>query len=76
MSKPRRHAPKRKRCKATGKIRYRDGDDAALALRLYKRQATQADQNGVSHKIKVVRKYRCTECGGWHLTSQPGKDSG
>lgn len=73
MAKKRRHAPRRPRCKETGKARFRDGDDAALGLRLLKEQASRADVEGGTHKINVVRKYRCPFCKGWHLTSQKGK---
>lgn len=59
-------------CPATGKIRYRDGDDAGLALKGLSRARSRADLEGASHRIRVVRKYACPACGGWHLTSWPG----
>lgn len=61
-------------CAATGKIRYRDGHEAALALRSLLRRASRADVRGGRHDIRVQRKYFCPSCGGWHLTSQaPGE---
>jgi hypothetical protein len=59
-------------CLASGKQRYRDGDDASLALRNLRRAAARADLDGAAHTIRVVRKYACDLCGGWHLTSRPG----
>lgn len=57
-------------CLATGKIRYRDGHDAALALRSMVRRRSRAEADGAAHRIQVQRKYACPACGGWHLTSQ------
>lgn len=70
MAKKRRHAPRRPRCKTTGKVRYRDGHDATLALRTLKTIASRAEAEGGHHRIHVVRKYKCPHCKGWHLTSQ------
>ena len=67
----RRAKAHRATCLATGKQRYRDGDDAALALRNLRRAAARADLDGAVHTIRVVRKYACDYCAGWHLTSQP-----
>ena len=58
-------------CAVTGKIRYRDGHQAALALKGLRRRAARADLDGAKHRIRVRRKYFCGSCGGWHLTSQP-----
>ena len=57
-------------CLATGKIRYRDGHDAALALKSLVRRRSKAESEGAEHRIRVCRKYSCSSCGGWHLTSQ------
>ena len=57
-------------CAATGKVRYRDGHDAALALKSARRRRARAEQDGAEHRIWVCRKYACESCGGWHLTSQ------
>lgn len=56
---------------ATGKTRYRDGDDAGLALRQLKGKRDKADLAGGVHSIAVLRKYACDACKGWHLTSWP-----
>jgi hypothetical protein len=57
-------------CLATGKTRYRDGHQAALALRSQQRRRSAAELVGATHRIGVQRKYACPSCGGWHLTSQ------
>lgn len=59
-------------CLASGKQRYRDGDDASLALRNLRRAAARADLDGAAHSIRVIRKYACDLCDGWHLTSRAG----
>ena len=58
-------------CPATGKIRYRDGHDAALALKALVRRRSRAECDGATCAIRVCRKYPCESCGGWHLTSRP-----
>lgn len=60
----------RRRC-PTGKRRYRDGDEAGLALRSLRGRAARADLDGATHSIRVCRKCECPLCAGWHLTSQP-----
>lgn len=80
MTRP--HRPRRHRrgknnlpiCGATGKRRYRDGDDAGLALRGLRRMADRAELDGIEHRIQVIRKYACEECHGWHLTSWASAD--
>ena len=62
-------------CAVSGKIRYRDGHQAALALKGLRRRAARADLDGARHSIRVRRKYLCGSCGGWHLTSQPPPES-
>jgi hypothetical protein len=57
-------------CLVTGKIRYRDGHDADLALRSLRRRRSRIEAVGGSHRIRVCRKYECPACDGWHLTSQ------
>jgi len=61
-------------CALTGKVRYRDGHDAALALKKARRLRARAEQDGAEHRIRVRRKYACESCGGWHLTSQPAPE--
>lgn len=62
---------KKRRSCPTGKIRYRDGDQAGLALKGLRARAAWANLRGGEHRIRVLRKYECPMCGGWHLTSQP-----
>ena len=72
--RPRKARPTRVKgktiCLATGKTRYRDGHQAALALRSLQRRRSAAELVGAAHRIRVKRKYPCVSCGGWHLTSQ------
>ena len=69
-------APRRRRrrahratCPISGKIRYRDDREADDALHQLLNQAARADELGGRHRIAVRRKYRCSACKGWHLTS-------
>jgi len=55
----RRHRFVTFRCKATGKVAFRDEDDADAAL--------EARKDGARGE---TRAYPCDHCGGWHLTSQ------
>lgn len=57
-------------CPMSGKARYRDAREATDALRLLVNKAALADERGGKHSIRVKRKYPCTACRGWHLTSQ------
>lgn len=57
-------------CPTSGKIRYRDAREATEALHRLTNRAAVADELGGQHSIRVKRKYRCTACRGWHLTSQ------
>jgi hypothetical protein len=54
----------------SGKVRYRDAREATDALHALTNRAALADELGGEHTIRVKRKYQCTTCGGWHLTSQ------
>lgn len=66
----RRPTPHREHCPMSGKVRYRDAREATDALHTLTNRATLADQLGGQHTIRVRRKYQCTACRGWHLTSQ------
>ena len=61
-------------CPASGKIRYRDGHDAMLALERLRRKRAKAEIDGAAHRIRVQRRYSCSSCDGWHLTSQPASE--
>jgi hypothetical protein len=65
------HRRRKHLCSTSGKIRYRDGHDAMLALERLRRKRAQAEIDGAAHRIRVQRKYWCPSCDGWHLTSQP-----
>jgi hypothetical protein len=65
----RRPKPHREDCPACGKVRYRDAEEATDALHALLTRAALADQLGGRHTIRVRRKYRCSACQGWHLTS-------
>lgn len=73
--RPRVPAPRRRgsrsHCPSTGKVRYRDSEDASDALTALRNAARRAEESGGEHRIQVVRKYRCEECNSWHLTSWP-----
>lgn len=59
--RPRRHRP---RCKATGNIRFNDKLSAEMALAQIKNQGPGRGQP------EMVRSYRCSLCGGHHLTPE------
>ncbi len=63
-------------CPTSGKIRYRDGHDAMLALERLRRARAKAEIAGATHRIRMQRRYWCSSCDGWHLTSRPGDKSG
>ncbi|HOF63410.1 MAG TPA: hypothetical protein PLL54_03825 [Dermatophilaceae bacterium] len=57
-------------CIATGKRRYGERKDAKQALWFARAQRATAEVHGGSCDNAVTREYRCTFCGGFHLTSQ------
>jgi hypothetical protein len=58
-------------CPISGKIRYGELKDIKLELRQADRDRSRARLNEVTCSRRETRGYRCTDCGGWHLTSQP-----
>ncbi len=71
VPKPRRHPiPHPKSCPMSGKIRYRVAREATEALLALTIRADRAEQLGGENAIRVKRKYQCSACRGWHLTSQ------
>ncbi len=56
-------------CSATGKRRYRDAREATAGLHRLRNAAHRLDEQGSDHTIHVKRKYKCSACSGWHLTS-------
>jgi len=60
-------------CPISGKVRYGERKDIKLALRQANRDRSRARLNEVACSRREIRGYRCTDCGGWHLTSQPAR---
>lgn len=56
---------------ASGKRRYRDHQEAIVALQgIAAKRGAALSENG-STRRREVRAYECTHCHGHHLTSQP-----
>ena len=58
-------------CPRTGKRRLGERKDVKLAVEAARHCGAQAALAELQPTWTVVRGYRCTHCGGWHLTSQP-----
>ena len=58
-------------CPISGKARYRGRKDIKFALRRADWERSRARLNEVACSRREIRGYRCSDCGGWHLTSQP-----
>lgn len=54
----------------TGKRRFRDARGATHFMQSMQARAAHAEEHGGQHNYRVVRKYQCPECDGWHLTSK------
>lgn len=67
-SRPRHRWPV---CSATGKERLRERKDVIKALGAARIARRLAEERLGACSWTVVRGYRCTACGGWHLTSLP-----
>ncbi len=65
-SRPRHRWPV---CSATGKERLRERKDVIRALAAARVARRLAEERVGVCSWTVVRGYRCTACGGWHLTS-------
>jgi hypothetical protein len=59
-----------RRCDS-GKARYRDKTEAVHALHCVKNNAERQLEDFGTSRRKESRTYRCPDCKGWHLTSQP-----
>ncbi|OPE55547.1 hypothetical protein CRI78_23430 [Mycolicibacterium diernhoferi] len=70
---PRSRRPKRNwaRCGKSGKRRYRDWNDAKLALKDARFVRAIAEADGGACRWDITRQYLCGFCEGWHVTSQP-----
>ena len=60
-------------CPVSGKVRYGERKDVRLVLRGAERDRARARLNDVACSRREIRSYRCAECHGWHLTSQPDR---
>lgn len=75
----RKHTPPRIRrskrswakCEKSGKRRYRDCNDAKLAVKDASFVRAIAKANGGACTWKITRQYLCDFCDGWHVTSHP-----
>lgn len=57
-------------CNATGKIRYRERNDAKKVLEHAKHVRAGAAIYEDECHWGIVRAYKCEHCGGWHTTCQ------
>ena len=60
-------------CPVSGKVRYGERKDVRLVLRGAARDRSRARLNEVACSRREIRSYRCPDCRGWHLTSQPAR---
>jgi len=57
-------------CPASGKVRYGERKDIKLEMRQAASDRSQARLDNVACSRREVRSYSCSDCRGWHLTSQ------
>jgi hypothetical protein len=57
-------------CPTSGKVRYRERNDTKVALRRADRDRHLARVNKVACSRTEINGYLCSDCDGWHLTSQ------
>ena len=60
-------------CPISGKVRYGERKDIKLALRRADSDRSRARIKGAGCSRREIRGYRCSDCGGWHLTSKPAR---
>lgn len=58
------------KCEATGKIRYREWNDAKQALGHARHVRAIAENDGAVCRWNIIRAYKCGFCQGWHTTSK------
>ncbi|HZW43367.1 MAG TPA: hypothetical protein VFF32_03100 [Dermatophilaceae bacterium] len=63
----RHHAPI---CESSGKVRFREPKDIKRALRRADQDRSRARLNDVACNRREIESYSCSDCNGWHLTSQ------
>lgn len=69
---PGNRRPKRNwaKCEKSGKRRYREWNDAKLALKAASFVRATAEANGGACAWDITRQYFCDFCEGWHVTSR------
>ena len=60
-------------CPVSGKVRYGERKDIKLVMRQAAWDRSQARVNEVACSRREIRSYECSDCRGWHLTSQPAR---
>jgi hypothetical protein len=60
-------------CPTSGKVRYGELKDVKIAMRQADRDRSRARVNEVACSRREIRSYECSDCRGWHLTSQPAQ---
>lgn len=56
-------------CTTSGKVRYRDHDQARDGLVSAKEARLRSERVGQESRRREARSYRCTDCRGWHTSS-------
>ena len=60
-------------CQSSGKIRYRERRDVKFALQRADGDRSRARLNNVTCSRRETSGYLCSDCDGWHLTSQQAR---
>lgn len=60
-------------CQSSGKIRYRERRDVKFALRRADVDRSRARLSDVACSRRETSGYLCSDCDGWHLTSQQAR---
>lgn len=59
------------RCPTSGKRRFRDHREAVSVLHQSAIRRKRAEERQQQTRRREIHSYRCKDCHGWHLTSQP-----
>lgn len=60
-------------CESSGKVRFREPKDIKRALRRADEGRSRARMNDVTSSRRETHSYNCSDCNGWHLTSQQAR---
>ena len=60
-------------CESSGKVRFREPKDIKRALRRADQGRSRARLNDVACSRREIESYSCSDCNGWHLTSQQAR---